>query len=224
MSIPHDYVKTINRPNAFNVYITTNISWMDAFDGINMTGNQITINSTRVLTIEEQDQLDTLVTNYVDPPYHLVYSDSISASMDTIFTSDPGLVIEGKRVLQTFIFSISDEPAKVIDSIKTVVQYHCLDVSDPPVNGEIDVLIWDMTRDTLIAEINCPLDEIQTKWDDMNSQTLTGPDTVFKTLMIEGLSTLTPDHACVWQIRGSTNSSKFDFKLNGLQTIYYFVE
>lgn len=224
MSFGYDFEKTIIRQTAFNEYLTLNVTWVEFFDGVSISGDQITVHSTRELTTEEQDALALLVTDYVDPPFYLVYSDSISAPMETVFSSEPGLVIGGRRVMQTFIFSICDEPAKVINSIKTVVEYHCLDVSDPPVNGEINVYIWDQTRSVVIADVIIPLSEIQTKWDDMNTQMLTGPDTVFRSLMITGLASLTPDHACVWQIRGSTNSAKFDFKLNGLQTIYYNVE
>jgi hypothetical protein len=144
--------------------------------------------------------------------------------METCFNSEYGLIVDGKRVLQTFIFSLSDEPEKVIDAIKTVVEYRCLDVADPPVSGFIDLLIWDTSRDVEIASVNIPLDEIQTKWDTMESNMETGIDTVFRSLMISGIASKTPDYACVWQIRGSTSSDKFDFKLNGLQTIYYNVE
>jgi len=223
-SFGYEYNKVIDKLTAFNNYIVANITWVENFDGISYSEGVVFIYSTRELTTQEHDDLTVLVVAYVDPEVSLIYSNSISAPMETAFSSETGLFIEGKRVLQTFIFSLCDEPEKVIDAIKSVVEYRCFDVSDPPVDGAIDILIWDMTRDTQIANINIPLAEIQTKWDTMASEEETGSDTVFRTFMVSGIASETPNHACVWQIRGSTNSNKFDFKLNGLQTIYYNVE
>ena len=224
MSFSYEYTKLILKRSAFESYITSHISWIDDYDGSSFTEDLIFILSVRELTIEEKEALDILVAEYVDPESFLIYANSVSSPMETVFSSEPGLTIDNKRVLQTFIFSLCDEPEKVIDAIKMVVEYRCPDVTNPPVDGSIDLLVWDMSRDTQIASINIPLNEIQTRWDQMNANEETGSDTVFRTVMISGIASMTPDYACVWQIRGSTSSNQFDFKLNGLQTIFYNVE
>lgn len=225
MSYPYVFIATITKPNAFEHYITTNISWVADYLGNSISPTDVTLYSQRELTPTEVQETTDLMDLYEDPEFFLVFEKAINTPMSTNFTSDETLMVSNKCVLQTFIFTTPENDNDLIlDSFKMIVEYNCpntllfLLVSNP----HIDIEIYDITRDIQIYSNSVPLNEIETKWKALNI--LATNDTVFRSLFIGGLQYQTPTYDCVWQIRVSASDPTFRVRLNSLQQLFYSVE
>ena len=228
MEFEYSFIATINKPHAFQDYLLSNITWGDAYirNEPNILENNVSLYTNRELTPPELEATTSVIDLYVDPLFFLIFEHAENTTMITEFTSSAELTINGKKVLQTFIFSApSNSEDIVLDSFKTIIEYNCTNtlLFELISNSFIVLEIYDLTRDVQIFETNIPLDEIETKWKGM----ILPPenDTVFRSSFIGGLQYQTPNHDCVWQIRVSlSHPTAFRVRLNSLQQLFYKVE
>lgn len=198
---------------------------MSFYAGLNT--NPVIILANRELTIPEKADLDVFVNAYVDPAEFLTFNHTDTCTMNTMYSNDPSLSQSGdKKVMQTFIFTNQNSVDVVLDSIKTIVEYRCPDVtmfSQEPNNRQIVVDIYDVTRDYLIAELTIPLSEIASEWDQKAIDTPNSSASKWRTLMFTGLHTKTTNYDCIWQLRVSNQNPTFFVGLGSMQHIFYDV-
>lgn len=230
MSTSYTFTKIVNKSDAFEAYIRTKISWVDVYNGFSTYTDNIVIYVQRELTEQEIADLTIYVNEYIDPEFYLVFDRTDSMALHSDYSNDPSnVVINNKDVLQTFIFTNRNSPETVLDGMKTIVEYNI-----PNVQNFVDVLdedafinleIYDITRDITITNQNIPLNEIAAKWRQMAQNNSTDSDVVYRSAMFTGLMNKTPDHDCVWQIRGYVQPpEKFAYRINGLQYLFYNVQ
>jgi hypothetical protein len=179
---------------------------------------------------QEISDLTIYINEYADPEYFLVFDRTDSMALfSTYSNNEENIIIEDKDVLQTIIFTNRNSPDTVLDGMKTIVEYYIpnvqnfLDVSDQ--DAFINLEIYDITRDISITNQTLPLNEIATKWRQMAENNITTHDVVYRSAMFTGLMNKTPDHDCIWQIRGFVQPpEKFSYRINGLQYLFYNVQ
>lgn len=223
----YTYTKTIAKPLAFEAYLKKNIDWVDAYQGFSQSGEQIYIQSSYALSDDQVAQLDTLVADYVDPPYWLVFDHTVTMPMMSPYTGDPqNTIVNEQDVLQTFIFTNQNTPTLVLDAIKTVVEYNTdnvgnfIDVS----NAFVTFNISDCTRMVDIANTVVPLGAINDDWTQQALNGNTNQSIMFKSTMFDGLMNKPPNYDCIWQIRCEpSHSNFFRCRINSLQYLFYQV-
>lgn len=216
MATKYPFVNVIiQKVAALDQAIRSTLAWA-ATDLIGVSAEpHVVIDVARALTVEELDALTTLVNNYVDPEEFLVFNRTETYPMQSTFVTDPlNAVVDGKSALQTFIFVNQNQPATVLDSIKTIVEYRRLDDSVALADISITLEVYDVTRSLLIATHTLSLDQVTT-W---------SSDSAWKSVFFGGLYKKTPTHDCIWQIRGSiSHPSNVTFRVHSLQYIFYDV-
>jgi hypothetical protein len=228
MSFPYNFPKSdIQKIQAFEFYIKSNISWVNDYLGLSYSENVVTIFVSRTLTTEEVSALDTLIVNYVDPDQFLIFDHSESCPMKSEWTNDPDAeIINGKTLVETLILNniAGGSEDDVLDSFKTIVEYYIPNVSllGTGSTASINIEIFDITRNYLISNTNVELGSIQNTWATLAESGSTAPNTQFRSTMICGLNKKLCNHDCVWQLRCSTTPNNiFDIRLNSLQYLFY---
>ena len=227
MSFSYPFEKQVTKADAFDSYLKKNVSWPSDYQGLSTSQNQAVIFVMRELTTEEQTDLQTLVNNYTDPAVWLTFDHVETMAMHSHYTDDTdNHIIDGQDVLQTFIFCNMNTPDTVLDSLKTIVEYKCNDLSTfaASTDGNITLSLYDVTRDVQILSSTIELNEIATRWNTLAEQNVT-KDVVFRSAQFYGLMNTVPNYDCVWQLRGSVEPpGSFTYRVNGLQYIFYNVE
>lgn len=215
--------KSVGKPGALDQYIRKNVLWDADFNGLST--DPLTIYTNRPLSETELSELTTLIENYIDPSVFLTFNHTETVAMHSPFVSDTNnVVIDNKKVLQTLIFTNRNNGSQVLDSCKTVIEYFTSDVQqfNPLISESITLEIYDITRNTSIAIET--IDNVASSWTDLAVAGGTGSSTLYKSIQFTGLMNKTPGYDCVWQLRGSvSDESKFTFRINGLQYIFYDV-
>ena len=228
MSFTYTFEKQVTKADAFDAYLKQNVAWPSDYQGLSTSQNQITIFVMRELTSEEQADLQTLVDNYTDPAVWLTFDHVETMVMHSHYTDDPeNHIIDNQDVLQTFIFCNMNTPEKVLDSVKTIVEYKCNDLNafTQSNDGNIVLSLYDMTRNTQILSSTIELDEISTRWNTLAQEGNVNSDVVYRSAQFYGLMNKVPNYDCVWQLRGSVEPpGSFTYRVNGLQYIFYNVE
>ena len=224
MEHEYTFIATVTKPNAFKNYVAENIAWATSNVVIDQLAGNVKLYSTYELSPMELDSATTTIDQYVDPEQFLVFKRANNTPMITQFSDEITLEADGKKVMQTFIFTDPSTEGLVLDSFKTIVEYNCPDTQAfGLVSGaSIDFEIYDLTRDLQVLSENIPLSEIETKWKGMNLSPEN--DTVFRTSFFGSLHYQLPTHDCVWQIRVSVSHPEFKVRLNSLQQLFYEVE
>lgn len=228
MSFDYTFDKTVTKADAFDAYLRQNVAWVSDYQGSSTNSSQVTILVARELTAEEQTDLESLVAAYTDPAVWLTFDHVETMAMHSHYTTDAdNILIDGRDVLQTFIFCNMNSPQTVLDSMKTIVEYRCDNISafNSITEGNIILSLHDITRDVQILESTIPLNEIATKWVNLAEQGNVTSDVVFRSAQFYGLMDKVPNYDCVWQLRGSTEPpDTFTYRVNGMQYIFYNVE
>jgi hypothetical protein len=210
---------------ALDAYIRKNINWADDFEGL--FENPISVQVSRELTTSELTALTTLVESYTDPAYFLNFNHTENLALHSHFTTDfDNVVIDNKNILQTFIFSNRNNNGLVLDSCKTIVEYNCPNVQNfaNTTSGSINLGISDVTRGITITEKTIDISNIASQWNTLAQTGSTSSSTIFTSTSFEGLMNKTTGYDCIWQLVGNvSDSSKFTFRLNGLQFLFYDV-
>lgn len=208
----YSFPNLVVKAAAFDHYIRTNVSWASVFGGI--VTDPMTIVSQRELTPEEYTELETLVSNYVDPAVFLSLNNTFSYPLLSSHNTNPeNVIIDDLSVLQTFIFNSAsnNNDGLVMDSCKTVVEY-LVEENFSGTTAPITLQIFDVTRNTPIATSTFTVD------------LPAGPQTFFKTHTFYGINSNTTNYDCILQIRASSSTTGFSFRLNGWQYLFYNVE
>jgi len=219
--------KQIYLPDAFSVYMTTNFP---LFVGYALSGTVMTVNTSATLTNEQLATMTTLINGYVDPPYYLNYSNSVSLPLHSHYTSEEDLVqIDGLSVLQTFIFQGSDpNDTTILDGLKTIVEYNTPNVQNfvNTTSGNFTLQLFDITRNAQIAEsvIDIGTEGITTQWNELAQSGSTVGNTIYKSHQMFGLMNRSTSYDCIWQLRASTSEPYFNVKINALQYLFYDYE
>jgi len=220
----YEFTKMIYLTDAFTAYMNTNYSPL--FCGFSYTGSTLTIGMADILTSEQLATVTTLVNNYVDPPYFMNFSNTVSLPLHSHYTSDPDLTeIDGLFVLQTFIYQSNQDTNQVLDGLKTIVEYNTPNVQNyiNSTSGTVSVQLYDLTRNIIItqSQIDLGTENIATQWNDLAQTGSTIGNTIYKSHQFFGVSNRSTGYDCVWQLRARTSDPYFNIRLNGLQYIYY---
>lgn len=212
-------------PSAFDAYLRAHIDWVADYEGFS-TG-PVTVYVSRALNPTEKSALDALVAAWVNPAKFLIYDRVEPLPMYTNLVTDaqsPTLV-DGKKVLQSFIMTNRNSEDNVMDALKTIVEYVCPDpvaFAADPVARDITLELYDITRNVSISTLVIALGDIQSAWNALNTSDATA---TWRSAMFMGLHTKTTNYDCIWQIRAAASTpSTFTFRLCGLQQIFYSVE
>lgn len=211
---------------ALDDFIRKRVSWESDFEGLNQ--DPITVSVSRALTDTELADLNTLVASYTDPAQFLVFDHSESLAMHSHYTEDvDNIRIDNKYILQTFVFVNRNSEGLVLDSCKTIVEYTCDNVQNfvDTTSGNVNVEIYDITRNVSISNKTIDISPIATQWNTLAQTGSTSGSTIFASTTFDGLMNKTTGYDVIFQLRGSiTNPPNFDFRLNGLQYLFYTVQ
>lgn len=213
------------KAGACDAYIRANIDWGNHFSGISTV--PLTVYTDTPLTSTQFSSLTILINAYVDPAIFLVFDHADTLTLNSNFNTDSATFINGKNILQTFIYStLNISTPTVLDGVKTIVEYHCPNVQNyqNTTTGNISLEIYDITRDVSIATNNISLNEIGTKWNDLAKTGSTQGNTVYRSTLFTGLMNKSPNYDVVLQLRGNTADLNYQFRCNSLQFLYYNVE
>lgn len=196
------------------------------FNGCELTGDQLTIQTTEPLSEEQISTTTSLVTNYVEPPYDLNLSHTESIALHSHYTSDPDLVIINDRsVVQTMIFTNrnNQDSSVVLNSMKTVFEYNSQNVQSflNVTTGSVQFEIFDISRNYQLCLETLDISDIVSDWNTLAQTGSTSGNTVYRSFMCDGLMNKTTNYDCIYQFRMSTSSPDFNLRMNGLQWIFY---
>jgi hypothetical protein len=215
--------KTIEKTGALEQQLEQS-SFKDILDGI--TYPTLVVSMKSELTTLQLADLTTLINNYVDPAFYLTLDHTNSIALHSHFTTDPdNVIIDDANILQTFIYTANVDSNIILDSCKTIVEYYCPNTQSylNKTTGSINVVIYDITRNTSIASQTIPLNEIAVQWNALANSGSTTGNTVYRSTQFTGLKDKNPDYDTVFQLRGTTSDLDFTFRLNGLQYLFYSV-
>lgn len=211
---------------ALDNYIRKNVSWSADFKGLNQ--DPITVSVSRALTQTELADLTTLIGSYTDPAFFLVLDHTESLALHSHYTKDiDNIMIDNKNILQTFVFTNRNSDYLVLDSCKTIVEYTCPNVQNfvNTTSGNINVEIYDITRNVSISNKDIDISPIAIQWNLLAQTGSTSGSTIFSSTTFDGLMNKTTGYDVVFQLRSSVSApSSFDFRLNGLQYLFYSVQ
>lgn len=214
-----------NKPAACDKFIRENIDWTVNFNGVGVP--PLTIYTTNPLTDVQLTDLTSVLNRYVDPEIWLSFNHTDTLAMHSHFTNDmDNVIINNKKILQTFIFNGKNTNNLVLDSLKTVVEYNCFNVQSyaNTTSGSISLEIYDITRNISIASQTIELTDIAVGFHALAQSGMITGNTSYRSVSYDGLMNKNPNYDCIWQIRGTKSDDNFDFRCNSLQYIYYNVE
>jgi hypothetical protein len=220
----YTFTKNISLLTAFQKYMKANDAPL--FNGCELTGDQLTLQTTGALSQEQLTTITTLVTNYVEPPYDLNFSHTESIALHSHYTNDPDLVvINGRSVVQTLIFTNrnSEGTGDVLDSMKTVLEFNSPNLQSflNVTSGSVQFEIFDITRNYQVELETIDISPIVSQWNTLAQTGATNGNTVYKSFMCNGLMDKTTDYDCIYQFRLTTSNPDFNLRMNGLQWLFY---
>lgn len=217
---------TAHKLIALDDYIRKHVSWSADFEGMNE--DPITVQVSRDLTETELSELTTLIGEYVDPEYFLVFDHTENFALHSHYTNDTDIIyFNDKSIMQTFIFSNRNAYDSALDSCKTIVEYTCPNVQNylNITSGNINIEIYDITRNISISNKTIDISNIATQWNTLAQTGSTSASTIFTSTTFDGLLNKTTGYDCIWQLLGSpSHPENFTFRLNGLQYLYYTIQ
>lgn len=219
------FVKNLTLFNAFEKYMTTNDAPL--FNGFEITGNNLIIKTSDILSEEQINTLTNLVIDYVEPPYDLNFDHTESLALYSLYTNDANLVqVNDRSIVQTLIFTNrnNEGSGNVLDCVKTVLEYNTPNVQNflNVTTGSIEFEIYDITRNYQILLDTIDISSIVSDWNALaETGSTSGNNTVFKSHMCCGLMDKTTDYDCIYQFRIKTSNPDFYVRMNGLQWIFY---
>lgn len=214
--------KTIQKVGALEQQLEQS-SFKDILGGISYP--PLVVSMTSELTVSQLNDLTLLITNYIDPAFYLTLDHTTSLAMHSHFTNDQDTMMGTQTVLQTLIYTASIDTNIVLDSCKSIVEFHCPNLQSylNKTTGNINVEIYDITRDTSIASQTLQLNDIAVQWNILANTGSTTGNTMYRSVQFTGLKNKNPDYDCIFQLRGSASDTSFTYRLNGLQYLYYSV-
>jgi hypothetical protein len=218
----YTFTKNISLLTAFQKYMKS--SNAPLFNGCSITGDQLTLQTTGVLSEEQLNTITSLVTNYVEPVYDLNLSNTESIALHSHYTNDPDLVvIDSRSVVQTIIFPNRNNEDKVLNSMKTIFEYNAPNLQSflNVTSGSVQFEIFDISRNYQVCLQTVDISQIVSDWNTLAQTGATGGNTIYKSFMCDGLMNQTTNYDCIYQFRMSTSNPDFNLRMNGLQWLFY---
>lgn len=172
---------------------------------------------------EQVDNFTTLVNNYNEPPYFLIFDHTEDQFLRTVAINTSYL-----SPLQSWIqspdFTVIINPIKLGD-IKILVELTTTDASvfdtwDPiqdPIS--ISLQIFNVTTNQVLVTQNTDITNIITSW-----KNKTGYQEAHQTIQLYGFVDLTTNFSNIWKLLGSVTNSNVYLGINSVQKIYYQIE
>jgi hypothetical protein len=130
--------------------------------------------------------------------------------------------------VQSFIFPSSgnSDDGTLIDSLKSILKITALDVASfaNATTGTLTIELYNYTRDYSITTKVINIDGIVQDWATMASENVTGPNTVYQSVMFSGLMSHTTNYDNIWVFRIGVSDVNMEIRMNGLQKLFYSVE
>lgn len=218
----YTFTKNISLLTAFQKYMKSRNAPL--FNGCAFTGDQLTLQTTGVLSEEQLNTITSLVTDYVEPAYDLNLSNTESIALHSHYTNDPDLVtINGRSIVQTMIFSNRNNENNVLDSMKTVFEYNAPNLQSflNVTSGSVQFEIFDISRNYQVCLQTVDISQIISDWNTLAQTGATGGNTIYKSFMCDGLMNQTTNYDCIYQFRMSTSNLDLNLRMNGLQWLFY---
>lgn len=218
----YTFTKNISILSAFQKYMKANNAPL--YNGCELTGDQLTVQTTEPLSEGQLITITDLVTNYVEPPYDLDLSHTESIALHSHYTNDQDLVvIDGRSIVQTIIFPNRNTEESVLNSMKTVFEYNAPNLQSflNVTSGSVQFEMFDISRNYQVCLQTINISNIVSDWNTLAQTGSTNGNTVYKSFMCEGLMNQTTDYDCIYQFRMSTSNPDFNLRMNGLQWLFY---
>lgn len=218
----YTFTKNISLLTAFQKYMKS--SNAPLFNGCEFTGDQLTLQTTGVLSEEQLNTITSLVTDYVEPAYDLNLSKTESIALHSHYINEPNLVtINGRSIVQTIIFSNRNNEDNVLDSMKTVFEYNAPNLQSflNVTSGSVQFEIFDISRNYQVCLQTLDISQILSDWNTLAQTGATGGNTIYKSFMCDGLMNQTTNYDCIYQFRMSTSNPDLNLRMNGLQWLFY---
>lgn len=178
-------------------------------------------------TEEDLAALTTYVEQYVDPAAYLELKDTrIYPAMFREVSSTAPVV--AATFLSAGMSSI-DESVGIMNAFKTIFEYKISDLSlanTLPTSASLKFELYDDTRKILLDTHDIDLTSViaDLKAKSASNPTETGPGTVFKSFMIEGLRNYRTNYDCIWYVRVCFSESlPLTATMHSMQALYYDV-
>lgn len=210
---------TVNNAPAFENYLATN--YPDAQFTVSITGNQVTLTTTTVLSTDQQTSLTTLVNAYVDPAIYLqlAYTESMSGISERSNSQVPYDVM-------SFIFpsTTNIQDGTLLDGLKTVVTVWTDTVQgfSGVTGGTVTIDIYDYTRDFAITSATIDISTQVSTWQTMAAAGATGMVNAYVSQLFGGLYAESTTFDCIWIFRITTSNPLIYARLNGIQKLFYY--
>lgn len=216
----YNFIKPgINKVYAFVPYLQTNFP---LYNNLSYTDPDLYIHTTSDLTPEQLLQLQAVIENYVDPEVFLVLSSSMTDPYRSIATSSSTPVS-----ILTFIMSCNDPNHGMLNSFKTVMEYSTTDVSlleSGPTNCTMTFELYNQSSNVLLNSVTVDVSDIIQSWQTMAQNQETGPRSVFRSFMIEGIRHyLDQTSDCIWQFKVGISNTNVSVVSHSVQSLYYNV-
>jgi hypothetical protein len=218
----YTFTKNISLLTAFQKYMKS--SNAPLFNGCELTGDQLTLQTTGPLSEEQLSTITSLVTDYVEPAYDLNLANTESIALHSHYTNDQDLVIiNGRSVVQTIIFPNRNSEDTVLDSMKTIFEYNAPNLQSflNITSGSAQFEIFDISRNYQVCLEIVDISQIVSDWNTLAQTGATGGNTVYKSFKYDGLMNQTSNYDCIYQFRMNTSNPDFNLRMNGLQWLFY---
>lgn len=190
------------------------------FDGYSYTDPDLVVYTSDDLSNEELSTLQTSIENYSDPAVFLVLNSTIPDTVRSATTNSTT-----PQTVQTFIYTNTNLNGNAtFNAIKTVLEYSTDDVSQwadftGPLTVNFEIFCY--TRSITISNLNIDITSVGNNWKQMALNNNTGPHTVYKTFLIEGLRNSVAKYDCLWNYILSVSDSKLKTTIHAKQMLYY---
>jgi hypothetical protein len=190
------------------------------YDGSNYNGTTLTVLTSRELTGQELTDLTELITNYTDPA---VYLELLSTMTDASRSYQVNAL--SPSTVQSFIYTNTDSSGNgVFNAIKTILEFSTDDVALWSLFSGSLIVTYKLlcyTRNLTLFEETLDITDIANTWKSNALSLETGPKTVFRTHMVEGLRTVVADYDCVWNFMLTVSDAKLKTAIHCKQMLYY---
>ncbi len=216
---PYGYLMatpTYTKPPAYAAFLKSQLYYGAATIDPQYTG----LYTTQAYTAEEEAAMRAAVAAYVDPAEFLMLNTTIPDTLRSKTTSSTT-----PEVVQTFIYCNNNFFGNAtFNSIKTIFEYTTSDVSLwSTFTGSLTVTydVYCYTRGITLSTNTIDLTDLANTWKTAALNLETGPRTVFRSFMIEGMRHVVADYDCLWNYIVGVSDPKLSVTIHAKQMLYY---
>jgi hypothetical protein len=127
----------------------------------------------------------------------------------------------------TFIMSCNDPNHAMLNAFKTVMEYSTKDVAlfqSASTDCTLSFELYNHSTDVLLTSATVDVSDIVQSWKTMAQNGETGPASVYRSFMIEGLRHyLDQTSDCIWQFKIGISNADVCVVSHSVQSLYYQV-